>query len=92
SLGGYPTFNFHVAAAGGRLNTVPYAGDREDGAGLIARATEERAAIVYFANPDNPMGTWWDAETVGRLAASTPDGTLLCLDEAYGEFAPAGVL
>lgn len=92
SRGGYPTFNFHVAAAGGDLVTVPYAGDREDGPALLARAAEVGAAIVYFANPDNPMGTWWDAATVDRLTRSVPDGTLLCLDEAYGEFAPAGVL
>lgn len=92
SRGGYPTFNFHVAAAGGQLVTVPYAGDREDGPALVARAAEVGAAIVYFANPDNPMGTWWDAATVDHLTRSVPDGSLLCLDEAYGEFAPAGVL
>jgi histidinol-phosphate aminotransferase len=92
SRGGYPTFNFHVAAAGGTLLTVPYAGDREDGPGLVARAGETGAALVYFANPDNPMGTWWSAAEVDSLARSVPDGTLLCLDEAYGEFAPDGVL
>jgi histidinol-phosphate aminotransferase len=92
SRGAYPTFNFHVAASGGRLVTVPYRDDREDGAALVARAAAEAAAIVYLANPDNPMGTWWDAATVAGLAATVPDGTLLCLDEAYGEFAPAGTL
>jgi histidinol-phosphate aminotransferase len=92
SLGGYPTFNFHVAAAGGKLVTVPYAGDREDGPALVAKAAAERAAIVYFANPDNPMGTWWDAAAVDALTRAVPDGTLLCLDEAYGEFAPEGTL
>ena len=30
SLGGYPTFNYHVNGFGGRLVTVPYTGDRED--------------------------------------------------------------
>ena len=35
SLGGYPTFNFHVNGFGGRLVTVPYAGDREDLGGLL---------------------------------------------------------
>ena len=34
SLGGYPTFNFHVAGLGGELVTVPYAGDHEDGLAL----------------------------------------------------------
>ncbi len=30
SLGGYPTFNFHVSGFGGRLVTTPYVNDRED--------------------------------------------------------------
>ena len=28
SLGAYPTFNFHVAAAGGKLVTTPYVNDK----------------------------------------------------------------
>lgn len=92
SLGAYPTFNFHVAAAGGRVVTVPYVGEHEDGPALVARARAEKAAIVYFANPDNPMGSWSAAETVAALCRDVPDGALLCLDEAYGEFAPTGVL
>jgi histidinol-phosphate aminotransferase len=34
SLGGYPTFAFHVRAAGGVLHQVPYRDDREDLAAL----------------------------------------------------------
>ena len=90
SLGAYPTFNFHVAGFGGRLVTVPYADDRESPEALLDAVRRERPALVYFANPDNPMGTWWPAETVARLAAGIPEGTILLLDEAYAEFAPEG--
>ncbi len=62
SLGGYPTFNFHVTGFGGRLVTVPYASDREDLDGLLDAVKRENAPLVYFANPDNPMGSWWDAD------------------------------
>ncbi|MCA0432283.1 MAG: pyridoxal phosphate-dependent aminotransferase [Proteobacteria bacterium] len=90
SFGAYPTFNFHVAAAGGRLVTTPYVNDHEDVDGLIALAKREGAKLLYFANPDNPMGTVWPAATVQRLIDSVPEQCLLLLDEAYVEFAPAG--
>ncbi len=90
SLGAYPTFNFHVAGYGGELVTVPYQGDHEDPAALIAKAAEVGAALVYLANPDNPMGTVHDAHTVQRLIDAVPTDCLLVLDEAYLDFAPDG--
>ncbi|WP_426231931.1 pyridoxal phosphate-dependent aminotransferase [Pararhizobium sp. DWP3-4] len=92
SLGGYPTFNFHVAGHGGRLVTVPYANDREDLDGLLAAVKREDAPLVYFANPDNPMGSWWDEDSVVAFARALPETCLLILDEAYGETAPAGTI
>ncbi len=90
SLGAYPTFNFHVAGFGGRLVTVPYVNDREDPASLIAAAKREQPKLMYFANPDNPMASWWEASAVAELIANMPAGSVLCLDEAYSEFAPDG--
>lgn len=92
SLGAYPTFNFHVAGFGGRLVTVPYRDDREDLEALLVAAGRERAPLVYVSNPDNPMGSWWPAADIQRLIDRVPDGALLCLDEAYGEFAPEDTL
>ena len=92
SLGAYPTFNFHVAGYGGQLATTPYVSDREDPASLLDLAKREKARLVFFANPDNPMGSWWPQAAVAELIANIPDGTVLILDEAYGEFAPAGTL
>ncbi|RMF39909.1 MAG: pyridoxal phosphate-dependent aminotransferase [Alphaproteobacteria bacterium] len=90
SAGAYPTFNFHVAGYGGRLETVPYAGDAEDPEALIGKARETDARLIYFCNPDNPMGSWHEAGTVQAMIEAVPDGALLCLDEAYVEFAPEG--
>ena len=47
---------------------------------------------MFLANPDNPMGSWWDAAAVEAFAEALPYDVLLCLDEAYADFAPAGVL
>ncbi len=90
SLGAYPTFNYHVAGFGGRLVTVPYRDDLEDVAALAEAARTHRPKLLYLSNPDNPMGTWHPAEAVQQLIDALPDGTLLCLDEAYIEFAPDG--
>ncbi len=90
SLGAYPTFNFHVSGYGGRLVTVPYVADREDPASLIEAVKRERPKIVFFANPDNPMGSWWPADDVQHLIDNVPEETVVVLDEAYGEFAPLG--
>ncbi|WP_119302043.1 pyridoxal phosphate-dependent aminotransferase [Dongia deserti] len=90
SLGAYPTFNFHVAGYGGRLVTTPYVNDREDPDSLLALATREQARLVFLANPDNPMGSWWDGATVQAMIKRLPADCLLCLDEAYCEFAPDG--
>ena len=90
SDGAYPTFNYHVAGFGGVLHKVPYLGDHEDPAALVARARETGAKLVYLANPDNPMGSWHPAPVIEAMVAALPEGTLLVLDEAYIEFAPEG--
>ncbi len=88
SLGAYPTFNYHVAGVGGRLEAVPYRDDHEDPEALLDKAAEVAAPLMFFANPDNPMGTWHPAERVQQVIDRVPDGRLLILDEAYVEFAP----
>ncbi len=90
SDGAYPTFNYHVGGYGGALDKVPYRDDAEDLPALLARAAERNAKLVYFANPDNPMGSWHPGTVIERALDDIPDGTLLVLDEAYIEFAPLG--
>lgn len=92
SLGAYPTFNFHVAGYGARLVTVPYKNDHECLESLLEAARRENAALVYLSNPDNPMGSWWEADEVLRFIDALPQTSVLLLDEAYGETAPASAL
>ncbi|WP_458791309.1 pyridoxal phosphate-dependent aminotransferase [Yoonia sp. MH D7] len=88
SAGAYPTFNYHVAGFGGTIHTVPYTGDYEDPARLIAKGTEVGAKLIYIANPDNPMGSVHDGHEIEQMIAALPKNCLLILDEAYVEFAP----
>lgn len=89
SLGGYPTFNYHVAGFGGKLVTVPYNQDKPDLDALIEKAHEERPALLYIANPDNPMGTWHEGSDIQAFIECVPETTMLILDEAYCETGPS---
>ncbi len=55
--------------------------------GALLSAADERTRIVFVANPGNPTGTRIPRGDILRLRAGLPEGTLLVVDEAYGEFA-----
>ena len=88
SNGSYPTFNYHVAGFGGKLLKCDYRDDKEDLRLLIDTAAQTKAKLVYFSNPNNPMGTWTRGEKILSLLDNLPNDCLLILDEAYAEFAP----
>ncbi len=90
SAGAYPTFNYHVNSFGGTLHSVPYKDDFEDLDGLAAMARKTNAALVYLANPDNPMASCHSGQAIRAFVDQLPEDCLLCLDEAYIEFAPQG--
>ncbi len=89
SDGAYPTFNYHVANRGCDIIKVLFNADREDLTALAEHAHAKKARILYVSNPNNPMGTWWTGSQLNELIANLPEGTLLCLDEAYCDTAPA---
>ena len=89
SHGAYPTFAFHVNGFGGRIVTAPYRDDHNDLEALSTLARRRRARLVYISNPDNPTGSHVAASEQQRLIERLPAGSLLVLDEAYADFAPA---
>ncbi|MBM3615835.1 MAG: pyridoxal phosphate-dependent aminotransferase [Alphaproteobacteria bacterium] len=90
SLGAYPTFTFHVAGFGGEIIRVPYKADHEDPEALVAAAHHHRPKLVYISNPDNPMGSHHPAAAITAMVEALPAETLMILDEAYIDLAPAG--
>ncbi|WP_027961413.1 pyridoxal phosphate-dependent aminotransferase [Halomonas halodenitrificans] len=88
--GTYPTFAYFARGEGARLVEVPY----NEGPGRLApdlealagAAHEERARLVYLANPDNPGGHLHRDEDVLALRERLPDDCWLLLDEAYHDF------
>jgi histidinol-phosphate aminotransferase len=91
---GFAVYALAAGAAGAPLRIVPaFARDammpRGHDLDAIADAISPDTAIVYLANPNNPTGTWFDAEAFAGFMARVPESVLVVVDEAYAEFADA---
>ncbi len=86
SAGAYPTFDYHVAGHGARLERVPYRDGRVDTAALALAAHGHGARLVYVSSPDNPTGTQTPVGELLALLDALPADCLLLLDEAYVDY------
>ena len=48
---------------------------------------DERARVVFLANPNNPTGNWITADALHDFIAATPREVIVTIDEAYYEYA-----
>lgn len=78
----YPTV---VLRAGGRPVFVDLADGRADTEALLAAITE-RTRVIIVCNPNDPTGTYLDADTLGTFLSRVPDHVHVLLDEAYVHF------
>ncbi len=92
SLGGYPTLNYGVQGAGGKLEFVPYVDDHVDLDGIATASHRVSAKLAFVANPDNPSGSWHTALEIESFLQKLPEATTLLLDEAYSDFAPSDAI
>jgi histidinol-phosphate aminotransferase len=85
-----PTFGFYKVAAriqGAQVLEVPL---RQDGFVLDADATiaaGRTAKIVFLCSPNNPTGNLLDEVAMLRVCRELATTALVCVDEAYIEFA-----
>jgi histidinol-phosphate aminotransferase len=72
-------------AMGARAVEVPAC---EHGHDLVAMAGAigARTRLVFIANPNNPTGTWNDAEALERFMAAVPENVIVVIDQAYAEY------
>lgn len=84
----YPIVTQAVAAD---AHVVPA---REWGHDLPAmlKAIDSNTRVVFIANPNNPTGTWFDANALNEFLQDVPERVLVVLDEAYIEYAEGGEL
>ena len=75
-------------AAGATLVKIPmrsYGYDLES----ILKAINQDTRVIFFANPNNPTGSFVGVEEVDRFIERVPPHVLVILDEAYADFAEA---
>jgi histidinol-phosphate aminotransferase len=52
----------------------------------MAQAISAKTKVIFLANPNNPTGTWFEADDFHAFMAQVPAHVVVVLDEAYGEF------
>lgn len=82
----YPFFGSAARMAGARFDTAREEALTASVDALLA-SVQTDTALVFVANPGNPTGTRLPRAELVRLRHGLPDGVLLVVDEAYGEFA-----
>lgn len=58
----------------------------------MLKAIDSNTRVVFIANPNNPTGTWFDANALNEFLQDVPERVLVVLDEAYIEYAEGGEL
>jgi histidinol-phosphate aminotransferase len=76
-----------IQAIGARGIVVP-AKDYGNDLDAMAAAVRADTKIVFFANPNNPTGTFNPWDEVRSFVERVPDRVLVVVDEAYGEYLP----
>ncbi len=56
----------------------------------MAELIDANTRLVFVANPNNPTGTWLDAQVLRDFVANVPLSCLVVIDEAYLEYAGIG--
>lgn len=85
----YPSFPLHEDYAtmmGAQVTRIGLKGDAIDVEGLV-QAMARPVRLVLFSNPMNPAGQWLGAEDLARVLEAQQPETVLCVDEAYVEYA-----
>ncbi len=72
-------------SVGAEIVEAPETALTADVESLLAHAGPQ-TRIVYLANPNNPTGTFIDADGLDRLRQGLPAGALLVVDSAYAEY------
>jgi histidinol-phosphate aminotransferase len=83
----FAVYPLATLAAGASGIEVPA---RDFGCDLAAMrdAIRDDTRVVFIANPNNPTGTFVEADALERFIADVPAGVLVVLDEAYSEYLP----
>lgn len=85
------SFSVYSLAAhmnGAEVTEVPPKADFSVDFDGIAAAVDERTALIFVTNPDNPTGLYAAPETIEAFLDKVPQRVTVVLDEAYVDFVP----
>ena len=85
SAHGFVVYRLSVAGCGGKLVEVPALDYGADLQGFLD-AVNERTALIFLANPNNPTGTWVTGDSLVDFLEAVPERVWVVLDEAYAEY------
>jgi histidinol-phosphate aminotransferase len=83
----FAVYALATQAVGATGITVPATqGYGHDLPAMLNVAKENKAKMVFIANPNNPTGTLLSADDLLKFMRALPDEILVVLDEAYNEY------
>lgn len=88
----YPSFPLHGDYAqmmGARVTYIGLTESRQIDLEALLAAIARPARLTIFAHPMNPVGLWLTPDELDRILAAQHSDSVLCLDEAYFEYAEA---
>jgi histidinol-phosphate aminotransferase len=81
----YPLYPLMAQRAGGRPVAVDLVAGRVEPEAILA-AVSKRTRAVVICNPNDPTGTYLEAERLGELLSALPERVHVFLDEAFAHF------
>ncbi|HQS58175.1 MAG: histidinol-phosphate transaminase [Gallionellales bacterium 35-53-114] len=84
----FAVYALATQAVGAKGITVPAKEFGHDLEAMLKAAVQHKAKMVFIANPNNPTGTYLDADALQSFMQALPANILVVLDEAYNEYLP----
>lgn len=84
----FAVYPLATQAVGGVGISVPAIDFGHDLKAMLKTAVEQKAKLVFIANPNNPTGTFLSAADLQVFMRALPPQILVVLDEAYNEYLP----
>lgn len=86
----YPSFPLHEDYAlmmGARVTRIDLTAARQIDMAALLAAVARPVRLILLANPMNPAGLWLTPDQLDQVLAAQHPQAVLCLDEAYVEYA-----
>ena len=80
------SYGIQAKAMGIPVVTTPLQADWQVDIDAMLRACNDKTAIIFLPNPNNPTGLLIKSEQVLHLLKNIPETTILVFDEAYHEY------